>query len=170
MISKWEELLERISWYTLNTWATALFAFAVREFCTWTSPKKYLPSQCLICVAPRIVMWLDVTWCVNFESLWWSSKLIRCQRMRLHPKHEDKPCASTEDFSKHVGCIETLESLVATCTCVPYFPSLRCMVDVVVISMHTCVWFENAMMISRYPTPFLWDLLKRSVLHPSSLW
>ena len=45
--------------------------------------------------------WCEVTWCVMFESLWWSWKLIRCQRMRLHPKHEDKPCASTEVFSKH---------------------------------------------------------------------
>ena len=73
--------------------------------------------------------WCEVTWswCVMFESLWWSSKLIRCQRMRLHPKHEDKPCASTEDFSAHCWLywiIEILESSVATCTCVLHLAGL----------------------------------------------
>ena len=102
------------------------------------------------CVAPRGVMWHDLTWCVMFESLWWSSKLIRCQRMRLHPKHEDKPCASTEVFSTHCWLywiIEILESFVATCTCVLHLAGLCCKVDFVVISCYfnvdMCTWERN---------------------------
>ena len=96
------------------------------------------------------IMWHDLTWCVMFESLWWSSKLIRCQRMRLHPKHEDKPCASTEDFSKHCWLywiIEILESFVATCTYVLHLAGLCCKVDFVVISCYfnvdMCTWERN---------------------------
>ena len=86
--------------------------------------------------------WCEVTWCVMFESLWWSWKLIRCQRMRLHPKHEDKPCASTEVFSKHCWLywiIEILGRVVATCTCVLHLAGLCCKVDFVVISCYFSV-------------------------------
>ena len=44
---------------------------------------------------------LDCFWRI-LGVLWWLRKLIRCQRMRLHPKCEDKPCASTEDFRQAI--------------------------------------------------------------------
>ena len=51
---------------------------------------------------PCSELWLECILSNSFVLLRKScddvTKLIRCRRMRLHPKHEDTPCASTEDF------------------------------------------------------------------------
>ena len=106
------------------------------------------------------IMWHDLTWCVMFESLWWSSKLIRCQRMRLHPKPEDKPCASTEDFSKHCWLywiIERLESstwfLLFKRQRQPFFAS-QCL----------CLIFERNQMVCFAPWLFPWDFTEIGLL------
>ena len=101
-------------WLCGTTWCDVTWCDMMWHDVTWCDMMWHDVRWCDI-------MWHDLTWCVMFESLWWSWKLIRCQRMRLHPKHEDKPCASTEDFSKRCWLywiIKRLESFVATCTCV----------------------------------------------------
>ena len=60
--------------------------------------------SCSICLFlwRCVVIWWFAFSASTVGVLWWLRKLIRCQRMRLHPKCEDKPCASTEDFRQAI--------------------------------------------------------------------
>ena len=98
------EVLKRSFLHPSSLWATELYKQQDSIGATWIDVVYNELDPHELCVQS----WLALFWgaagisCPMFFLLRKScddvKKLIRCRRMRLHPKHEDTPCASTEDF------------------------------------------------------------------------
>ena len=102
------EILKRFLLHPSSLWAllvrtTVHVGLAWSHLLSWighaSQTKELVCSICLfVLLWSCVVIWRFAFSAKTVGVLWWLRKLIRCQRMRLHPKCEDKPCASTEDF------------------------------------------------------------------------
>ena len=102
------EILKRFLLHPSSLWAllvrtTVHVGLAWSHLLSWighaSQTKELVCSICLfVLLWSCVVIWRFAFSAKTVGVLWWLRKLIRCQRMRLHPICEDKPCASTEDF------------------------------------------------------------------------
>ena len=102
----------------------------------------------------------------DFWVLWWLRKLIRCQRMRLHPKCEDKPCASTEDFVHWHVMLMFLFCVLQSLICLNKARAFGFSLDEIThrLSNHVCLVFHPSLcrfrMLWAYGETFMgWEAL-----------
>ena len=176
------EILKRFLLHPSSLWAllvrtTVHVRLACSHLMSWIGhASQTMERVCSICLfvllRSCVVIWRFAFSAKTVGVLWWLRKLIRCQRVRLHPKCEDKPCASTEDF-RQVICPSGVWLSIDVSQTVCFFLELQTL-PLYLSSSSVCIcnsfWLLTAMTTRRYPTPFFREILKRFLLHPSSLW